>query len=154
MDWHNRLAERRKKFENVPNDQLPKLTKPSSVSFVSDLPNHLQNISGTAPEKMQTRLRAMAADARVRLAIVERLPADELTACADCTDTELRGYLRALKYGATMDSGQCPPDYVEPATCAGCGPVWLWPGAPDRVLACPWCFRRKAGKPVPRPPRG
>jgi hypothetical protein len=29
--------------------------------------------------------------------------------------------------------------------------VLLWEGAPARVIACPWCLNRAAGKPVPRP---
>lgn len=47
--------------------------------------------------------------------------------------------------------GEVPPDYTHACECAGCGPVWLWPGTPARVLGCPWCFNRAAGKPIPRP---
>lgn len=50
-----------------------------------------------------------------------------------------------------MDAGEVPDGYTKPCHCAGCGPVLLWPGCPDRVRACPWCFRRKAGKTIPRP---
>jgi hypothetical protein len=49
-----------------------------------------------------------------------------------------------------MDAGIVPPGWTTAAHCEGCGPVWLWPDA-ARVRACPWCFRRNAGKRIPRP---
>ncbi len=57
----------------------------------------------------------------------------------------------ALTIRRLRDRGERPADYVQPATCGGCGPVWLWPGAPARVRACPWCFNRATGTPIPRP---
>lgn len=52
-----------------------------------------------------------------------------------------------------MDAGLPPLEWGEPvaAYCEGCGPVLLWAGCPAVVKACPWCFRRKAGKPIARP---
>ncbi len=47
--------------------------------------------------------------------------------------------------------GECPPHWTERCECAGCGPVFLWPGSPARVLGCPWCFNRAEGRPIPRP---
>lgn len=85
-------------------------------------------------------------------AIVHRLHADDVAACVGLDDDVLRAYLHALDRGAGMDAGIVPPDYTQAAHCDGCGPVWLWPGTLARVLACPWCFRRKAGKAIPRPP--
>lgn len=51
-----------------------------------------------------------------------------------------------------MDMGLPPLQWGDPVarTCEGCGPVLLWDGCPDVVKACPWCFRRKAGKPIAR----
>lgn len=63
----------------------------------------------------------------------------------------LPDYLRMLEKGEAMDRGEVPKGYTKVVTCGGCGPVWLWPGAPAHVIACPWCFRRKAGKRFPRP---
>jgi hypothetical protein len=102
--------------------------------------------------QLRARLLSIAGDDRRPQELVHRLPADDLTACAGCTDSELLGYLRALDTSACMDIGAIPPGYSQAATCAGCGPVWLWPGVPAHVLACPWCFRRHAGKTIPRPP--
>ena len=64
---------------------------------------------------------------------------------------ELVDYLHVLEKGEAMDRGEVPKAYTQPVTCSGCGPVWLWPGAPARLIACPWCFRRKAGKRFPQP---
>ena len=44
-----------------------------------------------------------------------------------------------------------PPHWTQACECAGCGPVFLWPGSPVRVLGCPWCFNRAEGRPIPRP---
>lgn len=83
--------------------------------------------------------------------LVHRLSVDDLAACADMSMDTLAAYLRALDNGAVMDAGQVPPGFTVACYCQGCGPVWLWPGCPERVRACPWCSRRKAGKRVPRP---
>lgn len=86
----------------------------------------------TATQQQQNHLRQLAAS--------EGMPDDVIGA-----------YLRALDRGAVMDRGIAPAEYTQAVHCAGCGPVWLWRGAPTRLLACPWCFRRKAGKAFPRP---
>ena len=49
-----------------------------------------------------------------------------------------------------MDAGFAPVGYTKHCICEGCGPVLLWPTYPDVVKACPWCFRRKAGMPIPK----
>lgn len=49
------------------------------------------------------------------------------------------------------EQGECPPGWTEHCECAGCGPVYLWPGSPARVLGCPWCFNRAEGRAIPRP---
>lgn len=58
----------------------------------------------------------------------------------------------ALLTRRQRDRGERPEHYTQPARCDACGPVWLWRGAPARVRACPWCFNRAAGKPVPSTP--
>lgn len=70
---------------------------------------------------------------------------------AELDNAELRAYARALSRSATMDAGTVPADYTHAALCDGCGPVWLWAGAPPRLKACPWCFRHRAGKGFARP---
>ena len=62
-----------------------------------------------------------------------------------------RGYLEAVRARRLREAGVVPDGWTATAICAGCGPVWLWPGCPSEVLACPWCFNRISGRPVPRP---
>jgi len=64
---------------------------------------------------------------------------------------QLRVYARALHRSATLDAGTVPAEYTKATRCEGCGPVWLWEGCPPMVKACPWCFRRTAGRRFPRP---
>jgi hypothetical protein len=83
--------------------------------------------------------------------LVHRLSADDLAACEGLAHNTLAAYLHALDRGERMDAGQVPPGFTAARYCQGCGPVWLWAGSPDQVVACPWCLRRKAGKALPRP---
>lgn len=89
--------------------------------------------------------------AKLPAVLVHRLSVDDIAACADLSADTLAAYLRVLDRGTVMDAGHVPPGFTEAAYCDGCGPVWLWPGCPTRVRACPWCWRRKSGIRVPRP---
>ena len=51
------------------------------------------------------------------------------------------------------ERGECPPHWTAHGECACCGPVFLWPGSPARVLGCPWCFNRAEGRPISKYPR-
>ncbi|MBS0194778.1 MAG: hypothetical protein JSR34_11080 [Proteobacteria bacterium] len=95
-----------------------------------------------------------------RLSLAAGLPAEpampldsgdyaELTAC---TDIEVVAYAHSLRVRAERWLGHVPVGWTLPSLCRGCGPVWLWLGAPSIVLACPWCWNRKDGRPIPRPP--
>lgn len=59
---------------------------------------------------------------------------------------------RLLRTHEQRRRGLRPDGYTRPALCATCGPVWLWPGCPARVLACPWCLTLPDGAAIPRPP--
>ena len=112
-----------------------------------------KNRKGADLEKTAERLRRLAADEGLPAGLVSDLDDADLAACAGLPDDLLRAYLRAMERGHRMDAGQVPPEWGEPVarTCEGCGPVLLWPTCPAVVKACPWCFRRKAGKVIPRP---
>lgn len=102
-------------------------------------------------QAMRARLLALADWDGLDAAIVHRLSDDDVaayTAVDDFTDDNLRAHLRALAAQPRMDMGLPSLHWGEPVvvTCAGCGPVLLGAGHPPNVLACPWCFRRKAGK--------
>ena len=106
-----------------------------------------------ALDALRGRLLKLADAEGLPLVLVHGLPDADVLACVDYPDNELRGLLRALGARERMDAGMVPLEWGEPVarTCEGCGPVLLWATCPDVVLACPWCFRRKAGKPIPRP---
>ena len=148
VSWRERLAARRgDPDEKRPDGELTKLTKGGFVGFGS-----VQGGPIPANEAVDWRahLLHLAESEGVDAAHVHRLHADDVTACAGQPDKTLRAYLRGLELGAGMDAGHVPPGWTTAAHCEGCGPVWLWPDA-ARVQACPWCFRRKAGKAIPRP---
>jgi len=100
---------------------------------------------------LRSRLRSLAHAEGLPEALADSLPGADVAACDGLPDDTLRAYLRAVLRGASMDAGNVPEVYTQASRCDGCGPVWLWPDAPPRVKACPWCFRRKAGRPIPRP---
>ncbi len=148
MTWRERLAARRVGSDEKPADgELTKPTKPPFVSFGSAQDGH---IPADGPRDLRAHLLHLAESEGVDAAHVHRLHADDAAACAGESDDTLRAYLRGLAEQHGMDAGIVPPEWTTAAHCEGCGPVWLWPDA-ARVRACPWCFRRKAGKTFPRP---
>lgn len=80
-----------------------------------------------------------------------RMAGRDLDALAACTDAEVLAYARALLARAARRSGHVPAGWSQACQCTGCGPVWLWQAAPARVIACPWCWNRRDGLPVPCP---
>ncbi|MDO8706034.1 MAG: hypothetical protein Q7J84_13915 [Sulfuricaulis sp.] len=65
---------------------------------------------------------------------------------------QLAVFRAVLACTETRRAGRRPEYYTQASECKDCGWVWLWPGAPTRVLGCPWCFNRASGLPIPRPP--
>jgi hypothetical protein len=64
-------------------------------------------------------------------------------------DPALLEYLaHAVQTRRMRERGIVPAHYTDTTTCAHCGLVPIFPGVPARVLSCPWCFNRVAGKPV------
>ena len=57
-----------------------------------------------------------------------------------------------LRTQAQRDRGEQPTTYTQAALCLTCGPVWLWEGAPARLIACPWCLCQWGTSRPPRPP--
>ena len=55
----------------------------------------------------------------------------------------------AVQTRRMRERDEVPPHYTATTVCAGCGPVPIWVGAPEHVLACPWCFNRLAGRSIP-----
>ena len=56
----------------------------------------------------------------------------------------------AVETRRMRELGIVPAHYTAATTCARCGLVPIFPGAPERVTGCPWCIVRVAGRPVPK----
>lgn len=150
--WRERLAELTgETILKAPPCQLTELPKASFVSFGSEQDGDSRKIAGA--DDMRARLLALSKDEYMDGGLVHDLPDDEVVGCAGHCDMTLRAYLGALQARTFLDRGIAPPAWGEPVAvaCEGCGPVLLWPECPPTVKACPWCFRRKAGKPIARP---
>lgn len=52
----------------------------------------------------------------------------------------------ALAFAEQRRGGIAPDHHTGTTTCARCGPVPIWPGAPARVLGCPWCTVQAEGE--------
>lgn len=102
-------------------------------------------------EAQRLRLIRLAQSASLPVREVLRLARDDLDTLPDYNDDTVLAFARALLVRSGREAGAVPLGWSEARQCSGCGPVWLWFGAPARVLACPWCFNRKAGRPVPLP---
>lgn len=61
----------------------------------------------------------------------------------------LEAYRLAYQTRREREAGTIPASYTSATVCTGCGPVWIWPGAPARVLGCPWCDNRRQGRTIP-----
>lgn len=159
MNWRSRLAEaRQEKTGKGSSNELTKLTEPPFVSFVSESPSHFTKKTappceppGSDDADMRGRLLRLAECDGRPLAEVHRLHAADVTACHGLSDDVLRAYLGLLERSEHIAAGRQPPELTKPPHCERCGPVWLHEGAPARVKGCAWCFRRKAGKAIPRP---
>jgi hypothetical protein len=65
----------------------------------------------------------------------------------------LEALAHAVSTRRMREWGEVPTDYTCKTFCVGCDRwVPVFPGVPDRLLSCPWCFNRAAGKPVPHAP--
>ncbi len=104
-----------------------------------------------AIEEQRLRLIRIAQADGLDVRRVLRLARGELDTLADCSDDECRAYARALLAQAERRAGRVPFGWTQRCDCSGCGLVWLWPDAPAALIACPWCWNRREGLPVPCP---
>lgn len=139
----------------TPQKAPPKL----SVRGVSDAV-HLEPLPD-ALKPLRAHLLALAAAEGIDADHVHRLHDLDVAACIGLGARQLADYLAMLADTADRHAGRVPLDDTAPMHCERCGPVWIHPdiaavlpvvdGWP-RALGCPWCFVRKAGGTIPRPP--
>lgn len=95
------------------------------------------------------RLEALARSRGLNVAEVLRL--HDGSALDDHDDNTVAAYALALHERVQRERGCVPTGWSKVCRCDGCGPVWLDVDCPARVIACPWCWNRVAGLPVPQP---
>lgn len=100
-------------------------------------------------DAQRLRLIRVAQDAGLPVREVLRLAREEFDTLSACTDAECLAYTRALLAQTARRAGHVPAGWTRACHCSGCGLVWLWPEAPAALIACPWCWNRVAGLPVP-----
>lgn len=104
------------------------------------------------PEAQRDKLLSLAGPEGVPTRLVLALDHAALLACIGLPDSLLCGFLRGLVADEHMAKGYQPAGWQTVSECSACGPVWLDKDAPARVIACPWCWHRKRGVTLPRPP--
>jgi len=162
MSWRNRLAERRDISKRA-GRLTDKTDKRAFVSSVSDSESHSENIAAppaTRPD-LRAHLLALAAAAQVDPHHVHRMLDPDLADYAGLSDAQLTICLRMMADTADRNAGRVPAGDTAAMHCIHCGPVYIHPdiaavlpvvyGWP-RGLGCPWCFVRRAGGSIPRPP--
>jgi len=161
MNWHARLSERRGgDISKMVGRFTDKTDESPFVSFVSDPDGPFQN-SDPAVRVSRTQLLALAATEWIDPAHVHRLHDLDVAACIGLDARQLAAYLAMLADTAERRAGRVPAGDTAAIHCEQCGPVWMHRtiaevlpvvGGRPRALACPWCFVRKAGGYIPRPP--
>lgn len=63
----------------------------------------------------------------------------------------LIGWARSLAIKKQRHAGIVPDGWTGVFKCDQCGLVYLEPGGPYHLQACPWCFNRALGLPIPHP---
>ena len=122
--------------KNMPRTASAKSDKSRLGTFGTSLPRHFQAKNAEPGGDATGALRAAAGP--------------DWPEVRDNPDA-LAALRAALAVERSRAEGIAPPDYTQAVVCAGCGLVWLWQGAPARVIGCPWCANRINGRPVPRP---
>ncbi len=62
---------------------------------------------------------------------------------------QLKAFAELLMIAAMREKGIVPDHYTATTECSGCGTVPIFEGVPESVGACPWCFNRLKGLPMP-----
>lgn len=127
---------------------------PAMVQWIADHKPEVVALLSSAEGDTLRALFDLAIDEGLPGGTVAALSAADLRACAGDPRDALRAFLRALARFQRMAAGDVPEGWTHAADCAGCGPVLLWREAPPAVIACPWCWHRKAGRAIPRPRGG
>lgn len=139
------------------------ITPTPTERFANSRDSQGMRVTGAEPDTGATRIRMLelAAAAYMDAAPVRALSESFLRDCEGMADDALRALLSMLRDNADRRAGRAPAGDTAAIMCQACGPVFVHPSIAavlpvvdgwPRALGCPWCFIRKAGLYVPRPP--
>lgn len=165
----NALAELRKRTRTAANPANPANQEPQRLADSRDSHDsqgvNIKSVifagSADALKAERARLLALAAAEWIDAAHVHRLHDADLADCLGLDDHQRVAFLHLLDDIASRHAGRVPLDDTAAIHCRHCGPVWTHPdiaaalptvGGWPRALGCPWCFVRRAGGYIPRPP--
>jgi hypothetical protein len=118
-------------------------------------------VQPATPADLRAHLLMLATAAQIDLHHVHRMLDPDLADYAGLSDAQLTICLHMMRDTADRNAGRVPAGDTATMHCAGCGLVYIHPGIAavlpvvdglPRALGCPWCFVRKAGGTIPRPP--
>lgn len=165
-DWLTDAVRQRERLFVPSHDEVPKVPEPPFGTFGTSMEERLQRI--------RSRLKALAIDARADPAVVASLSASELLATDErCAIAEsvhsgqgrllAIAYLQCLADTAARKMGKVADGDTAGIICRRCGKVFVHPsvaavlpvvGGWPRALGCPWCFvHLPKGVSLPRPTR-
>lgn len=151
MSWRQTLgiAEPAKPTYAQNPHNAQKATKPHHSADIAD--SALRNAEDTDSRLLEALAHACRALPLSAMEIRDKLTPEDIEDWrnGEITGRTLAAFARALVQRREMDRGNRPTHYTERASCAQCGPIWLW--FAGEVLACPWCLNRVADHPIPRP---
>ena len=81
--------------------------------------------------------------------LISRLCESDLEDIQLMAPSGLLAFAHAVQVNMMRENGVVPPRWTASTVCQHCGDVPIFPGCSPRVDACPWCFNRVAGKPLP-----
>ena len=129
------------------------------ISAVAALAPPLEFLESLKRER--ARLLTLAAAECMDTTTIHRLHDLDVAACIGLDAHQLADYLAMLADTADRHAGRVPAGDTAAIHCEQCGSVWIHPTIAEvlpvvdgwpRALGCPWCFVRKAGGYIPRPP--
>jgi hypothetical protein len=77
------------------------------------------------------------------------LPSDVAADVVGLPDSQIADIAENVRQIANRRLGIVPAHYTSITTCANCGPVPIFPGVPDWVPGCTWCFVEPEMRPKP-----
>jgi hypothetical protein len=138
------------KLRLYPGELVPVALRADIRAQVADV---LALVTRERPDDAEALRRACARVGADFAGMLSQLLPSDLSelACASYAPPQLDAFLRAIDVRLCRLAGRAPTHWTKTVECRRCGPVMAWPDAPATLDACPWCWSRRDGLPIPRP---